>query len=170
MEWHTGEGHVRAQQHMGSAKPAPPSHQEAQWSSDTCDDDLGDIQNGAERCRFTVASFILGVCCENTHIHTHIQLRTQRTCRLRQTGGSQLDWKCEPHTCRAYSVRARAACTPSIPDTVEWYCVDCQQPLHYFSQHRQQQAFSPNAVWTKSSTRQSKDRGCWCSNYRNSIH
>lgn len=42
-----------------------------QWSSDTCDDDLGNIQNGAEWCCFTVASFILGACCENTYTHTY---------------------------------------------------------------------------------------------------
>ena len=40
--------HVRALQPTGSAKLAPPGHQEAQWSHYTCDDDLGDIQNGAE--------------------------------------------------------------------------------------------------------------------------
>lgn len=42
------EAHVRARKPTDSVKQAQPGHQEAQWSSDTCDDDLGDIQNGAE--------------------------------------------------------------------------------------------------------------------------
>lgn len=38
----------RAQKPSHSRKQAPPGLREAQRSTDTCDDDLGDIQNGAE--------------------------------------------------------------------------------------------------------------------------
>lgn len=55
-----------------------PAHHHSHGVTDTCDDDLGDIQNGAERCCFTVASFILLVCCK----YTHTQPQTQ-ACRCR---------------------------------------------------------------------------------------
>lgn len=42
------EATVRTWKPMDPVKQALPGHQEAQRSSDTCDDDLGDIQNGAE--------------------------------------------------------------------------------------------------------------------------
>lgn len=41
----------------------------------TCHDDLGNIQNGAKGCGFTVASFIRGACCKNTYTCTYTQLQ-----------------------------------------------------------------------------------------------
>lgn len=70
--WHTRDDLIRAQQPRDSAKQAPPGLRGSPVvPADTCDDDLGDIQNGAKGRRFTVASFILSRCCENTYTHTH---------------------------------------------------------------------------------------------------
>ena len=122
MEWHTGELHVRAQQ----PKPAKQSQlhpvtMETRGSSDTCDDDLGDIQNGAVWCRFTMASFKLRTCC-GKHTYTHTAANTT-SMRTDTDSGPQLDRTCGPLSCRAYIVRARAACSPSLPGAVECYCL-----------------------------------------------
>lgn len=140
MELHTREDHVIAPQPMGSAKQALPGHQKAQWSSNTCDDDLGDIQNGAEWRSFTMASFILGACCKNTHI----QLRTQQACRCRRE--PTVGQKCGPQTCRAYNVRARAACATSF----KTLC--CGAAPAFLTQT------TAEAAWIKSSTRQFMNR------------
>lgn len=97
----------------------------------TCDDDLGDVQNGAKGRRFTVASFILRGCCKNTHIHTrtharrqtdtHAQTRTyvHRAANTNTKHADAADWGVtappglELHTCRAYGAHVQeAACTP----------------------------------------------------------
>lgn len=73
--WHTRDDLIRAQQPRDSAKQAPPGLRGSPVvPADTCDDDLGDIQNGAKGRRFTVASFILSGCCENTYTHTHAHI------------------------------------------------------------------------------------------------
>lgn len=117
-------------EHGNSVKQALPGHQEAQRSSDTCDDDLGDIQNGAEWCRFTVASFVLGGCCKNTYTHTHTAATTTSMQRQTKTdwgptGGLEMlaahmqniQWSC------------KGSMHPVIPDAVQWY--RRQWPRHF---------------------------------------
>ena len=51
------------------------------FHGDTCDDDLGNIQNGAVRRGLTVTSLILGTCCGDMHTHTYIQSWDHVACR-----------------------------------------------------------------------------------------
>lgn len=66
-----------------------PAHHYSHGFTDTCDDDLGDIQNGAEWRCFTVASFILRLCCKYTHTATNTSMQMQ----TKEDYNQQLDSK-----------------------------------------------------------------------------
>lgn len=111
---------ARCSQPVRGARLVPPA-------AGTCDDDLGDVQNGAKGRRFTVASFILRGCCKNTHIHAgtradrHAQTRTyvHTAANTNTKHADAADWGAtappglESHTCRGYGAHVQeAACTP----------------------------------------------------------
>lgn len=111
---------------------------------DTCDDDLGDIQNRAVRCRFTVASFILGMCCENTHTHTAANTASMQTKTDWGGGGPQ------------------AGLCSTVGHT------HAERTLHVQGRHAR--PFQSVAVVIKSSMGPSEDPDRRCSSYRKSFY
>lgn len=104
------------------------------------------------------------------HIHTHIQLRTQQACRLRQEWGPHSWTGNVGHTHAEHTVcYLQGQHAPQ--HSRRCGAVPCRL-LAATAQHfsAQTTAGIQQNVWIKSSTGQSKDRGCWCLNYRDSIH
>lgn len=85
-----------------------------------------------------------------THTYTHTRTAADTTSMQMQTN---TDWGPTAGLIMRVAHMQSIHCTckgsmhPVIPDAVEWHCADCRKPLHYFSQHKQQKAFSSNAVW-----------------------
>ncbi len=106
-----------------------------------------------------------------THTYTHTRTAANTTSMQMQTNtdrGPTAGLELRAKHMQSVQCSCKGSMHPVIPDTVELYRIEHRQPLHYFFQHKQQQAFGSNSVWIKRSIIQCNNRGCWCSMYRNS--
>lgn len=148
MEWHTGEGPCQSTATHGLSKasstrsPGSPVVSLYLWRRSW---------GHPEWCRmmpfYGGLVYTGGVLRKHTHTHTRTAADTSMQMQTNTDWWPTAGLIMRAAHMQSIHCTCKGSMHPVIPDAVEWHCADCRKPLHYFSQHKQQQAFSSNAVW-----------------------